>query len=48
MMVVMDPAPTNTPSIRDLKTVGAIVVIVAGTLLHFTYEWLGGNRFVGL
>jgi hypothetical protein len=28
--------------------VGAIVTLVLGTLLHFTFDWSGGNLFVGL
>jgi len=36
---------------KKLKTVQIVVIILAivfGTLLHFTYEWSGENRIVGL
>lgn len=36
---------------KKLKTVQIVVIILAivfGTLLHFTYEWSGVNRIVGL
>lgn len=36
---------------KKLKTVQIVVIILAivfGTLLHFTYEWSGENRVVGL
>jgi hypothetical protein len=33
-------------SLRRLETVGAFAVIVAGALLHFAYDWSGGNRAV--
>jgi hypothetical protein len=34
------------PSLRKLETVGALAVMVAGVLLHFAYDWSGGNRVV--
>lgn len=36
---------------KKLKTVQIVVIILAivfGTLLHFTYEWSGENRIIGL
>jgi hypothetical protein len=32
--------------LRRLETVGAFAVIVSGVLLHFCYDWSGGNRVV--
>jgi hypothetical protein len=30
-----------------LEAGGAVAIVVAGTLLHFAYEWSGSNRLVG-
>ena len=42
-----NPSSSGAPSARTLETVGAIVIVVAGTLFHFTYEWSGSSRVVG-
>ena len=44
----MDPAAARGPSTRRLETLGAVVVIAAGTLLHDAYGWSGHVRPVGL
>lgn len=31
-----------------IQIIGVIITIILGTLLHFTYEWSGDNRLVGL
>jgi hypothetical protein len=33
---------------RQVETIGAVAVAVSGVLLHFMYEWSGGNRVVAL
>jgi len=45
--VTANPSSSGAPSARTLETVGAIVIVVAGTLFHFTYEWSGSSRVVG-
>jgi Family of unknown function (DUF6512) len=45
--VTSNPSISGAPSTRTLETVGALVIVVAGTLLHFTYEWSGSSRVVG-
>lgn len=34
--------------LKAYEIAGALFVILAGTLLHFVYEWTGGNPLVGL
>lgn len=36
------------PSVPAWQTAGYLFVSVAGTLLHFVYDWTGGNLFAGL
>ena len=33
--------------IIKLEIIAIIVILILGTLLHFTYEWSGDNLFVG-
>lgn len=33
---------------RKMEIIGAILVCICGTLLHFTYEWSGQNTVVGI
>lgn len=33
-------------SIKNFQIFSAIFVMILGTLLHFTYEWSGGNLFI--
>jgi len=35
-------------SLSRVVVLGAIFMIIAGSLLHFTYEWSGGNQLVAL
>ncbi|MEI7689588.1 MAG: DUF6512 family protein [Candidatus Saccharibacteria bacterium] len=35
-------------SLKRIIVTGAIFMIIAGSLLHFTYEWSGGNQLVAL
>lgn len=35
-------------SFKSFQIASAIFVIILGTILHFTYEWSGGNRIVGI
>jgi hypothetical protein len=38
----------NQKSILKFQIISTIFVIILGTLLHFTYEWSGENKIVGL
>lgn len=38
----------NNMDFKKLQTFSTIIVLIAGVLLHFTYEWSGNNTFVGL
>ncbi len=42
-----NPSSPGAPSSRTLETIGAVVIVGAGTLLHFTDEWSGSSRLVG-
>jgi len=37
----------NSNKILKFQIFSAIFAIILGTILHFTYEWSGGNAFVG-
>ena len=34
--------------LKNIQIAGFIFTVVVGTLLHFTYEWSGGNALVGV
>ena len=35
-------------NIKKFHMISGIIVAILGTLLHFTYEWSGNNRIVGI
>ena len=35
-------------SLRNYTLLSILFIFILGTLLHFTYEWSGGNSFVGV
>lgn len=35
-------------SLLKYEVISSIIVMILGTLLHFTYEWLGKNPFIGI
>ena len=38
----------NKDKILEYQVYSTIFAIIAGTLLHFTYEWSGNNPIVGI
>ena len=38
----------NIKKIRNYQIFSTIFVIILGTLLHFTYEWLGENKIIAV
>lgn len=37
----------STKQLRLFTTIGAITVLIAGSLSHFVYDWSGNNRIAG-
>jgi hypothetical protein len=45
--VDVDIGDRRDRAIWRMEALGAVAVIIAGVLLHFVYDWSGGNRLLG-